>query len=364
MAIGQPQGPAFRSARIGAAKAVLSEEESMHEYQDNGTPGVPDFATRFVSHHVNGQDFAESKNDISFLPIPGIKPMLGLVILACNSYNNPDLKVATTTNPGYPTPKVWCNYLLAGNYELPTHPENSFLFEVENIPPETDLIHINYPHNPSGAVATQEWWEKICSWCQKNGVRLFNDGAYAMLAHNPLAKTLTSVAVNYPDLSWAEAFSASKAIGNGTGWRVGAIVGSTDFISDIETVKGNTDSGLVAAMASGVIDCLDYDIASVRGMSRVYRNRIRDLTSILNEAGMQETIYPGAGFFTLWKAPEQAFGKKITSGEDFNFLMIEKTGVMGVHFGPYVRYAVVGPIDHPETREKIGFAFEKAKIGY
>ncbi|MDP6689064.1 MAG: hypothetical protein QF384_06180, partial [Alphaproteobacteria bacterium] len=46
-----------------------------------------------------------------------------------------------------------------------------------------------------------------------------------------------------------EAFTAAKLIGNGTGWHVGAMVGSADFIADMKEVKGKTDAGFVAAMA-------------------------------------------------------------------------------------------------------------------
>lgn len=53
LSIGQPTGPALLSARKAAAEAIMSEAESMHEYQDNGSPGVPDFARRFVQAHLN-----------------------------------------------------------------------------------------------------------------------------------------------------------------------------------------------------------------------------------------------------------------------------------------------------------------------
>jgi len=51
LSIGQPSGPALLSARKAAAKAVMSDQESMHEYQDNGSPGVSDFAERFINVH-------------------------------------------------------------------------------------------------------------------------------------------------------------------------------------------------------------------------------------------------------------------------------------------------------------------------
>ncbi len=374
MAIGQPQGPAFASARIGAAMAVLSGEETMHEYQDNSDIGVPGFSEKFVLHHLGEKSSSfvpvpqigglGENSDIKCLPTAGIKPILGLIILACNSTNNPDLKVATTTKPGYPTPKKWCEYLNVNYCELPLNPDNGFLFSPEDIPDDVNLLHINYPHNPSGAVANREWWKNLCDYCQDKEIRIFNDGAYAMLAHNSRACTLTSVAVDYSELSWVEAFSASKAIGNGTGWRVAALVGSNDFVEDIGTIKGNTDSGGFAPAFAGTLECLDYDMASVTDMSSIYHGRILHLMELLKDCGMQEAVYPGAGFFTLWKTPTWAFDKKIGSAEEFNFLMIKKTGVMGVHFDPYIRYAVVGRIEYLETTEKIAFAFSQANVKY
>ena len=61
------------------------------------------------------------------------------------------------------------------------------------------------------------------------------------------------MANDYPALSWSEAFTAAKLIGNGTGWHVGAMVGSPDFIADIKEIKGKTDTGFVPPMAVGAL---------------------------------------------------------------------------------------------------------------
>ena len=82
LSIGQPAGPALLSARKAAAEAVMSDKESMHEYQDNGSPGIPDFAKRFVQAHF---EFNLAGKDLEYLPTPGNKPMLGLVQLACGA---------------------------------------------------------------------------------------------------------------------------------------------------------------------------------------------------------------------------------------------------------------------------------------
>jgi len=368
LAIGQPPGPALLSARMAAAEAVMSDAESMHEYQDNGSPGAPGFAREFVEFHTG-----KLPDSVTVLPIPGIKPMLGLIPLACNCQAaGGTLRVYTTTDPGYPTPADWCrNYLgVVGHRHLRLGPENNFRFslarilEMERIPASVKiLIMMNYPHNPSGQIAIRSWLWELCRICEANGFRLFNDAAYIGLAHSSECCSLAQVAVEFSELSWMEAYSASKLIGNGTGWRIGAMVGSPDFIADIARVKGNTDSGFAAPMAAGVLAAIVHDRAGIEAYRVRYGRRIEILINILHSKNMQLAVMPGAGFFTLWLAPDFAFGQPVKrSGEKFNDLMIERTGVVGVPFGPYIRYAVVGDI--AAMAQEISHAFSQANVGY
>ncbi len=358
LSIGQPSGPAVLSARKGAAEAVMSDQESMHEYQDNVSPGVPDFAKRFVRFHLR---FSLEGKDVDYLPIPGIKPMLGLVPLACLGVES-KIAVAMTTRPGYPTPRNWCEYLRLDIQELPLGVKNVFRFSPKDVDIETDLIMTNYPHNPTGQIATLEWWKELCVFCQEKSIRLFNDAAYIALSHKSESCSLTEVAVDFPELSWAEAFSASKLIGNGTGWRIGAIVGSPDFVGDIKTIKGNTDSGFVAPMAAGVIRAIEKTPESIRWVRETYGSRLKVLIDLLTKHGMQLAVEPGAGFFTLWDTPVRAFGEEIRDAKHFNFMMIERTGVVGVHFHPYIRYAVCGDVE--AMAYDLDVAFSKAKVSY
>ncbi|PJE69536.1 MAG: hypothetical protein COU98_01520 [Candidatus Staskawiczbacteria bacterium CG10_big_fil_rev_8_21_14_0_10_38_10] len=357
LSIGQPSGPALLSARRAAAVAIMNEKESMHEYQDNGSPGVPDFAKRFIQFHLPSLDHVA----VDYLPIPGIKPILGLVPLACGCRQQA-VKVATTTNPGYPTPRDWCGYLGVKIQELPLTVENAFRFSLDDIEGDVAVIMMNYPHNPSGQVATREWLEELCDLCVAKGIRIFNDAAYIALSHTEESVTLARVADKFPGLSWAEAYSASKLIGNGTGWRIGAIVGSPDFVADLKTVKGNTDSGFVAPMAAGVLAAIIEDKEGISRCREIYGHRMKILINLLSVQGMQLAVQPGAGFFTLWKTPKTAFGETVQDAQHFNFTMIERVGVVGVHFHPYIRYAVCSDIE--AMLHDLNAAFQKAKVSY
>ena len=304
-----------------------------------------------------------SRSDaVDYLPIPGIKPILGLVPLACGCAEQ-RITVATMTSPGYPIPADWCAYHpLVTHNALPLNPANMFRFAPDEIPPGTDLIMMNYPHNPSGQVASREWLRQICEVCSTRHIRLFNDAAYVVLSYASDSVTLAEVAPDYPELSWAEAFTAAKLIGNGTGWHVGAMVGSPDFIGDLKIVKGKTDTGFVAPMAVGVVAAFEHDQAGIARYREMYRARLRRLIELLTPHGMRLALEPAAGFFTLWLIPTRAFGQKIESAEHFNFLMIERTGMVGVHFPGYVRYAVCADID--AMAKEIEEAFMQAEVSY
>ena len=359
LSIGEPKGAALLSARKAAANAVMSEAEAMHTYQYNASPGVPGFSERFIQVHVP-RAFEDS--EVDYLPIPGIKPVLGLIPLACGC-GNQRVTVATTTSPGYPIPADWCGYHpLVDHYALSLTVENQFRFSTESIKPGTGLIMMNYPHNPSGQVASEQWLRQVCQYCSENDIRLFNDAAYIILSHGPDSLSLAQIAPDYPDLSWSEAFTAAKLIGNGTGWHVGAMVGSPDFIGDLKEVKGKTDAGFVAPMAVGVAAAFEDDQESIDLYREMYRSRLTSLIQVLSRQGMRLALEPAAGFFTLWLAPSRAFGKRVESAEHFNFMMIEETGVVGVHFPGYVRYAVCADVE--AMASDIEAAFSRAQVSY
>ena len=173
LSIGQPSGAAFEMARKAAAEAVMSGSESMHEYQDNGSPGCPEFSKKFVQAHCV-TDLA-GKN-LGYLPTPGTKPMLWAVPQSCGSPNDSGVLVYTATKPGYPTPAVACGQLMIATRPLKMNPENGFLFRTEDLEREVGdcvtvpvLIMMNYPHNPSGQVMNREWLMNLCEWCEKKG---------------------------------------------------------------------------------------------------------------------------------------------------------------------------------------------------
>lgn len=370
LGVGQPQGVPLLIAREEAARVIMSDKQVIHEYQDNTTPGFPDFAQRFVQAHCTS-DLANSvfNGRIGFGAIPGIKPILINVILACGPSSKKPLNVVTATNPGYPTPATVCGYLESSviNHQPELSPKNDFRFTIDQLEglPAGSLIMVNYPHNPTGQIMTRDDWHLLCQFCISKNIRLFNDSAYSALSHTVNHSTLADVAVSYPSLSWLEAFSSSKLARNFTGWRIGAVVGSRDFVDDFMTIKGNMDSGIAAPLAFGVMKAFDEGRDDIVLSQKMYQERLGMLVGTLQGNGMEITVHPLAGFFSLWKTPKRAFGIEIISASHFNELMIQPlqgSGIIGVHFPPYIRYAVCADIA-PDL-DKIRDAFKRAEIEY
>jgi len=360
LSIGEPDGWPFDSAIVASQQALGVRSQDMHGYQDNGERGVPGFSRKFVQAHVRTP--LNDNENLAFLPTTGTKPMLTLFSFACGGADR-KLTVAMMTDPGYPTPKDWADDLLHHNvYELPLNPQNKFRFSVEDIHLDTDLMMINYPHNPSGQIATREQLEKLCQFCREHEIRLVNDAAYIALSYTKKSYALADVAVNFPGLSWMELFSTSKTIGNATDWRVGAAVGSPIFIDDFGKIKGKADSGFNAALATGALNAVENDKASIEKNTQKFKGRNTLLIDIAQSNGLRLAVKPQAGFFSTWLSPRYAFGEQMANAGEFNQRMIYETGVVGVPFHPYIRYAVC--IDIEANADKIAAGFRKAQVSY
>lgn len=367
LTVGQPSGPAILEARVAAAAAVMSEAESMHEYQDNGSPGVPDFARRFVQCHVKSDLSHFGAEDVAYLPIPGIKPMLQYIVQALGTWERPGsvARVYTMTDPGYPTPSYVCKAIKGiEQFDLPMDPQNGFLFSPDELVgiKEGDMIALNFPENPAGIIAKRDWMINLCRFCSDRGVRLFNDGAYHILNNNPESVTLTDIALGFRDLNWIEAFSASKA-GNMTGWRVGAMIGSPEFLGDLTRIKGQLDSGFVAFAAAGVLDLFEHHRDKIEEYRLLYKKRLELVSAVLQRQGMRLAVEPQAGFFLLFDAPTTAFGQQIADGEAFNIAMMNNTGIAGIPFGKWIRYAICATDVEAQIGE-IEAGFAAAKVSY
>lgn len=208
--------------------------------------------------------------------------------------------VAIVPDPAYPVYQV--QTLLAGGepYTLPLREENGFLPVLSDIPAEilqrAKLLFVNYPNNPTGAVADLGFFEEAVAFCRQHDILLVSDAAYVEMTFGEKAPSVLEVP-GAKDLA-VEFYSLSKPF-NMTGWRLGAAVGSADALAALGVVKGNTDTGQFGAVQkAGEAALSEHPEAFFARMNAVYARRFELLVGGLRKLGWD--VRAPRGTFYLW----------------------------------------------------------------
>jgi len=327
-------------------------------------------------------------------PIAGIKTATAILPLACGLHlkGRADFRVATNL-PAYDVMGTWAGtYLGTNRIVWPLSARDGMKMRVDTLKSACaaagampDLIFVIRPGNPASAGATRAEWEPLIEFCIENKIRLVNDGAYATLTDGVSHVSLASVAKDHADLEWGELYSMSKSYSD-PGQRLGVFVGSKDFIEDFVLIKGNTDSGPVPTGMAAYGE-LFKDVKHAKKLLHetyaIYRKRLHLLVPKLKGIGLRPACETTSGFFTLWLTPDEAFGidlnaeaakRGIPRAELYNRLVIEKTGIVGVHFtGPkladgstesFIRYAVCTDVTDPAFIARFDAAIATIRPSY
>lgn len=246
LGIGSPDMPPHPS--VMARLAEESSKPNTHGYQSY--KGAEQLRVAFAEWY--GRMFGVELNaDSEIMPLIGSKE--GIMHIAMTYLNAGDRVLVP--NPGYPT--YTSAVTLAGGVATPYNltAESGWLPDFENIDTQgVKLMIINYPHMPTGAVATLEDLAKIVAFCREHSILLLNDNPYGFI-RNPHPVSLLQVE-GAKDIAM-ELNSLSKSH-NMAGWRVGMLAASEQRITEVLRFKSNMDSGmflplqLAAATALGL----------------------------------------------------------------------------------------------------------------
>ncbi len=251
--------------------------------------------------------------------------------------------VVLVPDPGYPV--YHSATVLAGGepYHVPLKEENGFLPDLNSVPKDvlskTKILFINYPNNPTAAMATKEAFSRIVELAKEHNFIVAHDAAYSEIYYQEPPPSILEVP-GARDVA-IEFHSLSKTF-NMTGWRIGMAVGNAEILKGLLKVKTNIDSGVFQAVQEAAIFALENE----PGLSEIratYKRRIDIFVDGLRRAGIDAQA-PGATFYVWFRVPEG-----YTSMEFAN-LSLEKAGVLltpGVGFGEhgegYVRAALCMP---------------------
>jgi len=333
LGIGDPDSPTLEPI-VRAGQAALAKPEH-HQYPSyegmlSFRKSIADWYARRFSVTLDPATevlgLIGSKEGIGHLPLAFVEPGDAVLI----------------PEPGYPVYHAGTLFAGGESYFMPILESNGFMPDLDRIPEpvlkRTKILFINYPNNPTGATATDEFFERVIDLATRYGIIVAHDAAYSEIYYD--GKPPKSF-LSYPGAKeiGIEFHSLSKTY-NMTGWRVGFAVGNASVLAGLLKVKSNMDSGIFQALQEASIAALELPEPMLDTLRSLYQKRRDTLVSGLNGAGLR-VFSPGASFY-LWAA----LPKGITS-EEATLALLDRAGIVatpGNGFGPsgegYVRFAL------------------------
>ena len=333
LGIGDPDLPTLEPVVEAARKAVGKPEH--HQYPSyEGMLSFREaiagwYQRRFGVRLDPGKEvlgLIGSKEGIGHLPLAFVDP--GDVVLV--------------PEPGYPVYHAGTLFAGGTTHYMPILESNGYLPDLEAIPEsvyrKTKIMFLNYPNNPTGASAPDDFFPRAIEKATRFGFILAHDAAYSEIYYdNRPPKSFLS----YPGAKEVgiEFHSLSKTY-NMTGWRVGFAVGNPSVLAGLGMIKSNMDSGIFQALQEASITALSLPDAALSELRGLYQKRRDSFVPGLVRAGLRVTP-PGASFY-IWAGLPKGM-----SSEEATLRLLDKAGIVstpGTGFGKsgegYVRFAL------------------------
>jgi LL-diaminopimelate aminotransferase len=255
--------------------------------------------------------------------------------------------IALVPDPGYPVYSM--STLLAGGepYFLPLTEKNDFLPELEIIPrsivKKAKLLWLNYPNNPTGAVADIDFFQKAVHFAMENNLAICHDAPYTEVTFDGYQPPSLMQLPDARDVG-IEFHSLSKTY-DMTGWRIGMAVGNAKMIDALFRFKSNLDSGIPQAIQQAAIEALTGSQDGVKERSVIYQRRRDKLVKALNDIGLKARL-PKASFYVWARIPDGYTSVNFTSEllDKANVAVTPGTGYGAAGEG-YVRLSLTVPDD-------------------
>ena len=231
--------------------------------------------------------------------------------------------VVLVPTPAYPVYHIGTLFAGGETYYLPLLPENNFLPDLEGIPGEVlsraKILWLNYPNNPTAAVADREFFAKVVAFARKHNLIVAHDAAYTELYYDDFrppsileVEGAREVAIEFHSLSKTYCM---------TGWRIAFAVGNEALVSGLTKVKNNVDSGAFQAVQEAGIAALSGDQACVEEFRRIFKERRDVVVEGLKKLGFE--VKPPKATFYVWAKVPEGF-----SSADFAAKLLQEAGIV------------------------------------
>jgi LL-diaminopimelate aminotransferase len=335
-AIGDPDIPT--PPHIIKKLCEAAQDPANHRYPES--EGLPQL-------HVAVAEWYKKRFDVSLdpatevLPLIGSKEGIGHIAFCFIDPND----IALVPDPAYPVYSVGTQLAGGRPYYLPLTAEHGFLPDLKSIKDfilkSTKILWINYPNNPTGAVAGLDFYQEVVEFAKKYNILVCHDGPYSEVAYDDYQPVSFMQAAGAKDIG-IEFHSLSKTF-NMTGWRIGMVVGNAEAVKALRTLKSNLDSGIPQAIQYMAIEALNGPQDAVAEHNAIYQRRRDLIVEVLEKIGLKVTP-PKASLYIWARVPE---GYNST---DFTTELLDQVGVAvtpGVEYGPsgegYIRLSLTIP---------------------
>jgi LL-diaminopimelate aminotransferase len=244
-------------------------------------------------------------------------------------------------DPAYPVYRIATILADGKPVTLPLTADNGFLPDIEKAAPDAKLLYINYPNNPTAAVADKAFFRTVVDYAQDNDVIVCHDAAYMELTFDGY-EAPSFLSVPGAMEVGIEINSLSKAF-NMTGWRMGFAVGNADIIAGLKKVKSNLDSGAFQAVQEAGITAMTGPQDMIHALRKLYVERRDALVDGLRNIGWS-VEKPKATFYVWAPVPDGS------PSVEFSLKLLD-AGIVatpGIGFGEYgegyIRFALTVPV--------------------
>jgi LL-diaminopimelate aminotransferase len=332
-AVGDPDLPT--PSHIIERMCQAAHNPANHRYPE--TAGLPELCQAIVEWYE--KRFRVTLNPSKeVLPLIGSKEGIGHMALCFIEPGD----LALVPDPSYPPYSL--GTILAGGepYFMPLKEENYFLPDFKIIPGEVadraKLMWLNYPNNPTGAIASPDFFEKAVHFAQQHDLVICHDAPYTEVAFDGY-KPPSFMQIPGAKERGVEFHSLSKTY-HMTGWRIGMVVGNADMVNALFKVKSNLDSGVPQAIQYAAVEALRGSQEHIDEHNTVLQRRRDRLLKVLNDIGLKARI-PKATFYIWAKIPPGY------TSIDFTKKLLDEAGIAvtpGIGYGKegegYIRFSL------------------------
>lgn len=338
IAIGDPDTPTPEHIVDAMAEAI--RKPANHQYPDYA--GSLEYRTA-CAEYMQRSFGVELDPETEMLALIGSKEGIGHLHTA---FVDPgDYVLAPSI--GYPVYSGGATLMSANTYFMPMNEENGFLADWTQVPEDVlakaKIMFLGYPNNPTGACATEEYFDAAIDFCIEHDLLLAHDNAYCDIVYDGY-KAPSILQRPRAMECCIEFFSLSKSY-NMTGWRIAFACGNAQAVKALGTIKNNLDSGQFTAIQEAAIAALRGPQDCLKEMCDLYQHRRDIVVDALCSIGL-ECKPPKATIYIWAKVPE---GETSAS---FATKMLEQAHVVvtpGSGYGPdgegYIRISLTTPDD-------------------